>query len=109
MPSMFVRIAAARSPEKTLEMIFPACQIPIRRGDSLFVYQDDVRRETAGTKGPSVTPTRNRQRQNPQPVVSAGIQIVTADHPSIIEGIRTLGLPLAMITLAGTWERMYPT
>jgi hypothetical protein len=77
MLSMDVRIPAARSPEKTLEMILPACQIPMlnanisivgcqtcklsyRSGDSCFVYQEDVINETAGKKGPSVTPTRNR-------------------------------------------------
>lgn len=106
MPSMFVRMAAARSPEKTLDMMFPACQMPIRNGDSFFVYQDEVIRETAGMKGPSVTPTRNRQRQKPQAEVRAGMQIVTADQESMMQGKIMLGLPLAMKTLAGTWEMM---
>lgn len=102
MPSMFVRMAAARSPENTLEMIFPACQMPMRKGDSFFVYQDEVIKETAGIKGPSVTPTRNRHRQKPQAEVRAGMQIVTADQESIMQGKIMLGLPLAMKTLAGT-------
>lgn len=106
MPSMFVRMAAARSPEKTLDMMFPACQMLIRNGDSFFVYQDEVIRETAGMKGPSVTPTRNRQRQKPQAEVRAGMQIVTADQESMMQGKIMLGLPLAMKTLAGTWEMM---
>jgi hypothetical protein len=68
------------------------------------VYHEDVRRETAGTKGPSVNPTMNRQRQNPQPLVNAGMQIVVIDHANMIAGIRILGFPLAIKTLAGTCE-----
>lgn len=106
MPSMLVRMPAARSPENIFETIFPACHMPIRSGDSFFVYHDEVIRETAGTNGPSATPTRKRQRQKPQAEVRAGMQIVTADHASMILGNMMLGLPFAMNTLAGTWEMM---
>lgn len=82
-------------------MVFPACQMPMRSGDSCFVYQDEVIKETAGTNGPSVTPTMNRQRMNPQPRVMAGMQIVVADQASMQQGIRRRGLPLAMMMLAG--------
>lgn len=91
------------------EMVFPACQIAMRRGDSCFVYHDDVIRETAGTNGPSVRPTKKRQRRNPQPVVIAGMQMVVADHPSIQHGSKIRGLPFAIMTFAGTCEIMYPT
>lgn len=106
MPFMFVRIAAASKLEKTLEIMFPACQIPIRNGDSFLVYQEEVRSETAGMKGPSAKPTRNRQRQNAQPDDRAGIQIVTADQTSMMDGKRILGFPLAIRTFAGTCEMM---
>lgn len=53
-------------------MVFPACQMPMRSGDSCFVYQDEVTKETVGTNGPSVTPTTNRQRMNPQPPCNGG-------------------------------------
>jgi hypothetical protein len=49
-PSMLVRIPAAKSPEMAWEMVFPACQMPILKGDSCFVYQEDVMSDTAGTK-----------------------------------------------------------
>lgn len=41
-PSMLVSMAAERRPEKTLEMMLPACQMPMRRGDSCLVYHEDV-------------------------------------------------------------------
>jgi hypothetical protein len=83
--------------------------MPIRIGDSSFVYQELVMRETAGRNGPSVTPTRNRQSIKDQELFMAGIEIVTADQPSMQIGSKSLGFPLAMITLAGIWEMMYPT
>lgn len=73
------------------------------------MYHDEVIRETAGTKGPSVKPTTNRHKRNPQPAVTAGMQMVVIDHPSIQHGSKIRGLPLAMITFAGTCEMMYPT
>lgn len=129
MPSILVRMAAASKPEKTLEMILPACQIPICHdrvsieaqpqvarwreptlsGLSSFVYHEDVINETAGTNGPSVRPTKKRHSMNDQGVVMAVMQIVTADQPSMHRGSKRRGLPLAMITFAGIWEMMYPT
>jgi hypothetical protein len=118
MLSIDVSMPAARSPEKILEHILPACQIPIlnanisivgsqdcklsdRSGDSCFVYQEDVINETAGRNGPSVTPTRNRHSIKLHGLFMAGMQIVTADQASIQHGSRTRGLPFAMMTLAG--------
>jgi hypothetical protein len=86
----------------TFEMMLPACQIPMRSGDSSLVYHELVIRDTAGRKGPSVTPTRKRQSMNDQPLFIAGIEIVTADQASMHAGIRKRGLPLAMMTFAGT-------
>lgn len=88
----------------TFEMILPACQMPMRRGDSCLVYHELVMRDTAGRKGPSVTPTRKRQSMKDQPLFIAGIEIVTADHASIQAGNRKRGFPLAMITFAGTYR-----
>ena len=105
-PSIFVRIPAASRLENAFEIIFPACQIPILNGDSFFVYQEEVSSETAGTKGPSANPTKNRQRQNPHPDDRAGMQIVTADQASMMDGKMMLGFPFAMSTVAGTWEIM---
>jgi hypothetical protein len=67
----------------------------MRRGDSCFVYHEDVIRDTAGKNGPSVKPTRKRQTQNDHPLFIAGIQIVTTDQASIQHGMRMRGLPLA--------------
>jgi hypothetical protein len=39
---MFSRIPAARKPEIMFDMVFPACQIAMRMGDSSFVYHEDV-------------------------------------------------------------------
>jgi hypothetical protein len=39
---MFVKIPAARKPERIFDMVFPACQMAIRIGFSSFVYQEDV-------------------------------------------------------------------
>lgn len=86
----------------TFEMMLPACQIPIRSGDSCLVYHELVIRDTAGRKGPSVTPTRKRQSMKDQPLFIAGIEIVTADQASIQAGSRKRGLPLAIMTFAGT-------
>ena len=61
MLSMLVRIPADNKPENTFEMMLPACQMPMRSGDSCLVYHELVMRDTAGRKGPSVTPTRKRQ------------------------------------------------
>lgn len=108
-PDMLVRMAAASRPEMTLEMVFPACQMPMRSGLSRLVYHDDVMSETAGTKGPSVTPTRKRHSMKPHAEFSAVMQMVTAGHASMAHGSRIRGLPLARITLAGTCEMMYPT
>ena len=105
-PFIFVRIPAASKLENAFEMIFPACQIPILNGDSFFVYQDEVSSETAGTKGPSANPTRNLQRQNPHPDDNAGMQMVTADQASMMDGKMILGLLFAMSTVAGTCEIM---
>jgi hypothetical protein len=88
---MLVKIAAERRPEKTLLMMFPACQIPIRRGDSSLVYQDDVMSATTGRKGPSVTPTRNRQSMNAHGDLAAGIAMVTADHANMMQGMMIRG------------------
>jgi hypothetical protein len=93
---MFVRIPAAKKPEITFDMMLPACQIPIRNGLSFFVYQDEVMSDTAGRKGPSVTPIRNLQRQNAHADFMAGMLIVTADQANIHEGRSTRGFPLAM-------------
>lgn len=93
---MFVRIPAAKNPEMTLEIMLPACQIPIRNGLSFFVYQDDVMSETAGRKGPSVIPIKNLQRQKAHADFAAGMEIVTADQTNIQEGRRTRGFPFAM-------------
>lgn len=44
-PAVFfmpVRIPAARKPEMMFEIVFPACQIAIRRGFSVLVYQEEV-------------------------------------------------------------------
>lgn len=84
-------------------MVFPACQIPILKGDSRFVYHDDVISETAGTNGPSVNPTRKRHRQKAQPLLTAGMHIVTADQASMQPGRRNRGFPLAMIMDEGIW------
>ena len=75
--------------------------MPIRRGDSFFVYHDDVIRDTAGTKGPSVKPTKKRQIQKAQPVLTAGMHMVTTDQASIHPGRRNCGFPLAKTTLDG--------
>lgn len=101
-PSMLVRIAAASNPEKTLEMIFPACQIAIRNGASSLVYHEEVMSATPGTNGPSVNPTRNLQSMKPQGRVMRGMHIVTVDQPNIIIGMIRRGWPLAMIIFAGT-------
>ena len=101
---MFVRIPAARRPEIQFEMMLPACQIPMRSGDSSLVYHELVMRDTAGRKGPSVTPTRKRQSMKDQPLFIPGIEIVTADQLSIQAGNNQRGLPLAMITFAGTYR-----
>jgi hypothetical protein len=100
-PSMLVKIPAAKRPESACEMVFPACQIPILKGDSCLVYQEEVMSDTAGTNGPSVKPMRKRQRQKPHPAVTAGIQIVTHDQTSMQLGGRIRGVPLARMTLAG--------
>ena len=100
---ILVKIAAASRPEMTLDMTFPACQIAIRRGDSSLVYQELVIKDTAGMKGPSVSPTRNRHRMNDQPLFIAVMQIVTVDQANMKKGIRTLGFPLARIMLAGIY------
>lgn len=105
-PSIFVRIPAARSPEKIFEMMLPACHMLMRRGDSCFVYHEEVIRETAGRKGPSVIPTRKRQRRKDHPDFIAGMQIVTADQASMQQGNRMRGFLFAMITFAGIWEIM---
>ena len=42
MLSMFSRMAAAKNPDKILEMVFPACQIAMRIGFSSLVYHDEV-------------------------------------------------------------------
>ena len=76
---------------------------PYLIGDSCFVYHELVMTDTAGKKGPSVMPTRNRQSINDQALFIAGMQMVTQDQPSIHMGKRTRGLPLAMMTLAGSW------
>lgn len=106
---MFCRIPAAKRLETACEIVFSACYISMRRGDSCFVYHDDVIRETAGTKRLSVRPTKNRQSKNPQPAVIAGIQMVVADYPSIQHGNKIRGFLLAIMTLAETCEMMYST
>lgn len=102
MPFMLVRIAAASKPDMTLETIFPACQMAIRKGLSFFVYHEDVMRDTAGVNGPSKNPTKKRQKMKLQGLVIAVIDIVTADQQSMHTGSRILGLPWARITLPGT-------
>ena len=104
--AMLVKIPAAKIPEITLEMMLPACQIPILSGDSSFVYHELVMRDTAGRKGPSVTPTRKRQSMKDQELFMPGMAIVTEDQASMQAGRSQRGLPLAMITLAGTCEMM---
>jgi hypothetical protein len=103
---MFVRMAADNSPENTFETIFPACHIAIRKGLSSLVYQLDVMSATTGRKGPSVKPTRNRQSMKCHGFVAAGIQIVTADQASIMQGIHILGFCFAMMMLAGICDMM---
>ena len=39
---MFSRIAAARKPDRMLDIVLPACQMAIRIGFSSLVYQDEV-------------------------------------------------------------------
>jgi len=39
---MFVKMPAAKNPDKIFDMVFPACQIAIRMGFSSLVYHDDV-------------------------------------------------------------------
>lgn len=80
--------------------------MPILRGDSCFVYHDDVIKDTAGTNGPSVNPTRKRHRQKAQPLLTAGMHIVTVDQVSMQAGRRNRGCPLAMITDDGIWVTM---
>ena len=92
-----------------METMFPACQMAMREGVSRLTYQDDDMRQTAGKKGPSVTPTRNLQSMKPQADLTAGMQIVMADQASIQQGRTTRGRLLAMKTLPGTWVKMYPT
>jgi hypothetical protein len=106
--------------------MFPACQIPILRGLSCFVYQEEVNSATPGRNGPSVNPTlkklalravpshgteaevdrerltKKRQTIKPAGLLIAGIEMVTQDQPSITQGKRMRGLPLAMTTFAGT-------
>jgi hypothetical protein len=101
---MLVKIAAERRPEKTLLMMFPACQIPMRSGDSSFVYHDDVISATTGRKGPSVTPTRKRHSMKAHGDLAAGMAIVTADHANMMQGMMTRGLCFEMMTLPGTCE-----
>jgi hypothetical protein len=109
MPFMLVRIAAASKPDITLETIFPACQIAIRKGLSFFIYHEDVVRDTAGVNGPSKNPTRKRQKMKLQGLVRAVIDIVTADQQSMHTRSRTRAFPRARITLPGTREIKWPT
>ena len=74
----------------------------IRKGDSSFVYQEEVTKATPGTKGPSVKPTKNLQNMKLQGRLHSGMHIVTADQPSMMNGRIYCGLPFAMMTLAGT-------
>jgi hypothetical protein len=46
---------------------------------------------------------------NAQGDLIAVMQIVTALHINMQTGSKILGLPFAMMTLAGTCEMMYPT
>lgn len=79
-PSIVVRIAAARRPEKMLDAIFPACQMAMRKGASSFVYHEELIKLTIGKNGPSATPTRKRQRINDQPLLMAAIHAVITDQ-----------------------------
>ena len=40
--SIFVKMPAAKNPDKIFDMVFPACQIAMRMGFSSLVYQEDV-------------------------------------------------------------------
>jgi hypothetical protein len=42
-------------------------------------------------------------------LVHAGIQMVTDDHASIMQGIQMRGFCFDMMMFAGTCEMMYPT
>lgn len=75
-------------------------------GDGIGETNLEVNSATPGTKGPSVTPTRNLQIMKPAGDLIAGMEIVTADHPSMTAGSRMRGLPFAMMTLAGTCDMM---
>ena len=90
----------------TFEMMLPACQIPMRRGDSSLVYHDEVINATTGRKGPSVNPTRKRHSMKLQADLHPGIAIVTADQASMMQGMMILGDDFEMKTLPGIWEMM---
>lgn len=103
-PSMFVRIPAASNPEKMFEAMLPACHMAILIGASSLVYHDELIKLTIGKKGPSASPTRNRQTMNDQPLFMRAMHAVMTDHTITWTGIWICGLPRARYTVAGSCE-----
>jgi hypothetical protein len=65
------------------DAMLPACQIAIRNGASSLVYHEEVINDTMGRKGPSATPTKNRQSRNDHPDLIPAIPAVTIDQASM--------------------------
>jgi hypothetical protein len=117
---MFVKIPAARKPDKMFDMVLPACQMAMRIGFSSLVYHEDVTvtsqpllrvvqlrvnllKVIPGKKGASARPMKNRHTAKPAPLLMAGMHIVAMLHAIIIEGRSHLGSAFASHRFPGSW------